>query len=94
MLEVLNSLKYYFLLVFYFQSIYILHEFAHNPNNNVKTSISFNFYSAGHIWKDWREGDKELRKQYSISNIISGLSFLIGSFLVIIGKYYNRNIHI
>jgi len=63
------------------------HEFVRNPQNNAKTGFTFNLDAVAHSWKDWREGDKELRSQYNISSMVSGLSFLIGSFLLIFGKY-------
>lgn len=61
--------------------------YSHSEANSSGSSSSVNFTQVLNSWKDWREGQESLRAQKEMFSNIGGSVFILGSILIIVGKY-------
>jgi len=61
--------------------------YSTSEHNDSGANSRTNFKEALRSWKDWREGTETLRQQQEMFSQIGGYVFIIGSVLIIVGKY-------
>lgn len=61
--------------------------YSQSEANTSKAMSRVNFETALANWKQWRQGTEDFRQQKEFGSVVGGITFILGSILIVIGRY-------